>query len=396
MSYKSVFVVLYILMLPFVALQAQTRKQLEQQKENTLKDLALTKKMLGETAHNKRGTLNKINLLNRSIKQSNQYVRLLNDEISMLNSNLKSLNKELGHLDSVYIYVKKEYADMCWASYKYNHYFSPIVFILSSENVNQAFRRYRYLKEFQDYRSQQMNDLEAVTASLEKQKEAIALNRQKKAEAVQQKAYESTRLKTQKSKQSKMYKELSRKEKSLKRKQRQQQKKADQLNKQIQKLIAEEIKKNAAKHPELTKEEKLVSGNFAKNKGKLPKPVGNSYISSHFGMHAHPTLKHVKVNNKGSYYQAPKGSVATCIYDGVVTQCFAIPGGNNAVIVQHGTYRSVYSNLTTLYVKKGDKVKIHQKIGKIFVDTEDDNKTELYFMLYRDTKIQNPELWIRK
>ena len=84
------------------------------------------------------------------------------------------------------------------------------------------------------------------------------------------------------------------------------------------------------------------------------------------------------------------------MFEGVVTQCFSIPGSNSSVIIKHGNYRTVYSNLTTLYVKVGDKVTTKQKIGKIFTDKENDNKTELYFMLYKDTEIQNPELWLAK
>ena len=146
----------------------------------------------------------------------------------------------------------------------------------------------------------------------------------------------------------------------------------------------------------MSKDEQLVAGNFEKNKGKLPLPVERGFISGHFGVQPHPVLPHVTTNNKGIYIQTPAGSTARAIFEGVVTKCFMVPGSNSSVIVKHGNYRTVYSNLTEIYVKEGDKVTTKQKLGKIFVDTENDNKTELYLMLYKDTDIQNPELWLAK
>ena len=106
-------------------------------------------------------------------------------------------------------------------------------------------------------------------------------------------------------------------------------------------------------------------------------------------------LDHVQVNNKGIYILTTANSDASAVYDGEVTQVFAIPGNNNAIIVKHGIYRTVYANLTTTYVKVGDKVKARQKLGRVFVDQEAD-KTELYFMLYKESVLQNPELWLAR
>ena len=186
------------------------------------------------------------------------------------------------------------------------------------------------------------------------------------------------------------------------------------MNNKIQKLIADEFRKEderrkkaaseAAKESgkpvpitfEMSKDEQLIAGNFEKNKGRLPLPVEQGFVSGHFGVQKHPVLSHVTTNNKGVYIQAPSGSLARAIFEGVVTQCFMVPGSNSAVIVKHGNYRTVYSNLTEIYVKEGDKISTKQKIGKIFVDTENDNKTELYMMLYKDKTIENPEVWLAR
>ena len=144
----------------------------------------------------------------------------------------------------------------------------------------------------------------------------------------------------------------------------------------------------------MSKEEQLVAGNFEKNKGKLPLPVEKGFVSGKYGVQPHPVLSKVTINNKGIYIQTPAGSDARTIFEGEVTQIFSVQGSNSAVIVKHGNYRTVYSNLTTIYVKVGDKVSTKQKVGKIYTDPENGNKTELYLMIYKNTEIQNPEQWL--
>ncbi len=145
----------------------------------------------------------------------------------------------------------------------------------------------------------------------------------------------------------------------------------------------------------LTKEETLISGNFAANRGRLPWPTSNGYISGHFGVQAHPVLTHVTTNNKGVYIQTPAGSNVRAVFDGKVSQIFYIQG-NNGVIIQHGNYRTVYANLSAIYVREGQTVDAKQSIGKIYTDSDNDNKTELYFQIYNGREVMNPESWIAR
>lgn len=146
----------------------------------------------------------------------------------------------------------------------------------------------------------------------------------------------------------------------------------------------------------LTREETLLSGNFERNIGRLPWPTSNGFISGHFGIQQHPVLTHVTTNNKGIYIQTPSGSNARAVFEGIVTQRFFISGSNNGVIIQHGNYRTVYANLTQIYVKEGERVSAKQSIGKIYTDDEDGNKTVLYFQVWKDRNLQNPERWISR
>jgi septal ring factor EnvC (AmiA/AmiB activator) len=171
------------------------------------------------------------------------------------------------------------------------------------------------------------------------------------------------------------------------------QKKVNELNKKIDDIVRKQADK--ASKTTLTKEQQLIAGGFEANKGRLPWPVEKGMISGHYGKQQHPVYSQVTIDNKGIYLQTVAGAKARSVYKGEVTSCFMV-GGTYAVIIQHGNYRTVYSNLAKLSVKQGDAVDTKQNIGTIYTDPEQDQKTELYFQIYQDRNILNPELWIAR
>ena len=392
----------------------QSIAELEEKKKQALENLAQTNKLLNETQKSKQGSVNKINLIKRNIKERKTVIQSLNGQIDALERNIGVLRTEKQQLEERLRYLKADYAKLIRETHVRRNHFSPLLFILSSDNAGQAYRRFRYLQEFSDYRKKQAFEIQRVTAQLVVKEKNLTNDVDKKERVLTEKEREAKKLETDRQQESKMLTQLQKKEKKLKDQQKKQQRQANELNNKIQKLIAAEIRKDEERRKqaanqsaketgkpvpttfEMSKDEQLIAGNFERNKGRLPLPVEKGFISGHFGVQPHPVLSHVTTNNKGIYIQAPSGSSARAVFEGVVTQCFMVPGSNSAVIVKHGNYRTVYSNLTEIYVKEGDKVSTKQKIGKIFVDTENDNKTELYLMIYRDTSIQNPELWLAR
>lgn len=404
---KYGFLTLLSLLLVSLPMVGETRQQLEAQKKKALENLAQTNKLLDETQKSKKSSENKVNLLKRSINERNALIKSLNGEIGELENSIVELSTQKDELQQRLDYEKSEYARLVRATYERRNHFSPLRFILSSNSFSQAFRRFRYLQELRRYRRSQAEEILRLTDEIAAKELALQTDVEQKGRVVSQKAREAKKLEDDRQRENKMLTDLQKKEKDLKAKQKKQQKRADELNAKIQKMIAAEIKKEEERRKkeaknqgkptyQMSKDEQLVAGNFEKNKGKLPLPVERGFISGHFGVQPHPVLPHVTTNNKGIYIQTSAGSTARAIFDGVVTKCFMVPGSNSSVIVKHGNYRTVYSNLTELYVKEGDKVTTKQKLGKIFVDTENDNKTELYLMLYKDTDIQNPEPWLAK
>ncbi len=397
-------------------LSAQNVKQLEEERKQTLQKLEATSKMLNETKKSQKSSLNKLTLINKNIGERKYLIKTMSTEISQLDVEMQSLSQEVRQLERRLENLKKDYAKLVQEAYINRSIYSKIMFVLSAETFDQSVRRLRYLKEYSDYRKQQVREIEKVKAQIEQKNDSISRHKNKLTEVVKQKEVETNKLSQEQKKEKIVLTDLQKKEKNLRKELNAQQKKANELNKRIEYIIAEEIRKaeqkkaaeersrsggkssksTTSKITTLTKEEALLSGNFEKNAGRLPWPVSNGFISGHYGVQPHPILKHVTTNNKGIYIQTPANSTARAVFDGVVTQRFSVPGSNNAVIIQHGEYRTVYANLTDIYVRIGEKVSTKQAVGKIFTDSEKDNKTELYFQIWKNKNLLNPEKWLAR
>ncbi|NTV84365.1 MAG: peptidoglycan DD-metalloendopeptidase family protein, partial [Bacteroidales bacterium] len=205
----------------------------------------------------------------------------------------------------------------------------------------------------------------------------------------------------------KTVKTLSKKEKELQKTLKEKEAAAKKLQQAIQDIIAEEIRlaNERAKKAggvslktgefALTPEEKVISDNFLNNQGKLPWPVDKGIISSTFGEHPHPVLKNVKTRNNGIDIMTESGTEARAIFSGVVTRVMNVPNNNNVIIIRHGEFLSVYSNLDQVYVKIGEKVSTKQKIGTVFTN-KTDSKTELHFEVWQSKTLLNPEVWLAR
>ena len=373
--------------------QSQSVKSLKSQREKTLKELEETKKMIQQTNSNEKATVNKLNLLNKDIQTRKRLIHDLNYEIQGLDQEMTRLSMKRDSLQADLEALKESYAELVRQSHYTIADESPLLFILSAEDFLQMLRRVRYMQEFQQFRKEQVARIENTQAEIDLQNQMLSENKSNKEEAVRTHKVQQDNLSRDEKKQKAMLEQLKKKKSTLLAQQKKQQKKADDLNRKIEELIAKEMSKSEGKT--LTKEQTLIAGGFEKNKGRLPMPVEKGFISGHFGVQAHPTLEKVTVNNKGVYIQTSAGTQARAVYEGEVTSCFVM-SGTTAVIIQHGNYRTVYSGLASVSVKKGDKVKAKQAIGTIYSDPEDDNATTLFFQIWLNKNILNPEQWLAK
>ena len=349
--------------------------------------------MLSQTKRDESATLNKLNLLNQNIKNQRRLISTLDNEIIALNREMVQLSGRRDSLQHILEGYKLDYAQFVRQTHFARLQQSPLLFVLSSENFQQLVRRARYMQEFAHFRQEQVKRIEATQAEIDTQNALLKANKSDKETALSTRKREQANLQRDERKQQSMLTQLKSKEKDLSTKLKKQQKKAADLNKKIDEMVRQQAEK--ASKTTLTKEQQLIAGGFEANKGRLPWPVEKGMISGHFGKQQHPVYSQVTIDNKGIYIQTVAGTKARSVYKGEVTSCFMV-AGTYAVIVQHGNYRTVYSNLSKLSVKQGDKVEAKQYIGTIFTDAEQDQKTELYFQVYKDKNVVNPELWIAK
>lgn len=376
-------------MLAVASVSAQTLKELQAQQKKYAEELETTGKMLKQTKQNEKSTENKLNLIGQDIRTRKKLINSISQEIIALDQEQTRLQGERTRLEAELDSLKQDYAHLVQLTHYADLQQSPLLFLLSAQDFNQLFRRVRYMREFAQYRQEQVARIEGVKADIQIQSELIQDNRKEKDSALKTQQRERDQLAANEKKQKTMLKNLKAKEKELIAKQRQQQKKIDELNKQIERAIAKQVDRKQ----QLTKEQELIAGGFAANKGRLPWPVAKGFISGHYGKHQHPVYENVTINNKGVYIQTPAGSDARAVYEGEVTTCMVM-GSTYAIIIQHGNYRTVYTGIQSPSVKPGDKVQAKQTIGRIASNPDDDNKTELQFQVWQDRELKNPELWL--
>lgn len=381
--------VLYILCLLSLPMAAQSVKELQQQQQALQQQLEETSKMLKQTKKNETATENKLNLLNNDIKTRKKLINNIQGEINALNGEMSTLRNKRFVLQKELEAAKADYAKLVRETHYADMQQSPLLFLLSADNFQQLIRRMQYMQQFASYRKEQVKRIESIQADIDIQNNLLSEKKHSRSTALQSQKREQEKLTADQRKQKNMLTSLKQQEKELIAKQKQQQKKVDELNKKIEELIAKQVRTTTT----LTKEQQLIAGGFEANQGRLPWPVEKGFVSGHFGKHQHPIHEHVTINNKGIYLQTVSGAQARAIYEGEVTWC-AQMNGSFAVIIQHGNYRSVYSQMKSIKVKQGDKVQAKQTIGEIMTDTSEDNKTELYFQIYKDKSILNPSLWL--
>jgi len=393
MALKQNIVVLLLCSLFVAPVFGESVKDLQKKQKKLQQEIEQTNKMLKQTKKDETATMNKLQLLGENIKNQKKLIRTLDNEITALNREMNELTNTRDSLQEVLEQHKADYAQMVRQSHYARLQQSPLLFLLSSDSFQQLARRARYLQEFAHYRQEQVHRIENTQAEIDTQNELLQANKADKQTALNTRKREQENLKRDERKQQNMLNQLKTKEKDLSKQLKQKQKKVDELNKKIDDMVRKQTEK--ASKTTLTKEQQLIAGGFEANKGRLPWPVEKGMISGHFGKQQHPVYSQVTIDNKGIYLQTVAGAKARAVYKGEVTSCFMV-GGTYAVIIQHGNYRTVYSNLSKLSVKQGDKIETKQAIGTIFTDAEQDQKTELYFQIYKDRNILNPEVWIAK
>ncbi len=402
-----------LLFLVALASFGQTAKELEEKKKRLQDDIKYTNKLISETENSKKKSLNQLRLLNTKIEMRQELISTIVKEVKLLDKQINQTNSVVGSLEKDLKKLKAEYAQMVYFAWKNQNSYNKLMFIFSSKDFNQAYLRLKYIQQYADYRKKQAKIIKDTQLALGEKIDVLKKSRSAKAALLTNEEQEKLKLTTEKKEKDELLDDLQDREAQLKKELKQKQAEAQKLQKEIERIIAEEIRKReeearkkaatdklagkevkeTPKGFSMTPEEVLISDNFELNRGKLPWPSEKGIITGHFGESTHPDLPNVKINNNGVDIGTDRGAKARAVFDGTVSAIISIPGAYKAVMVRHGEFISVYANLEEVYVKKDDKIKVKQEIGQVHTD-DSEGKTELHFELWKGNAKTNPEEWI--
>lgn len=404
---KIAFTVLLLMFLGNGVLFAQSEKEkLRKNKEKIEQEIRLTNNLLQETKKNKKASINQLVLLEKKIDQRQRLIDNIESEIYYLNNSILYNQKRIGELEKKLEKLRGEYARMIQAAQKNQNNMTRLMYLFASDNFNQAIKRMQYFRQYGHYRREQSMLIENTQDSIKNKNQELRDMRQRKVSLKAQQEFEKQNMVEEKTEKNQTINNLASQEKQLLADLRRKKKESDRLNKAIEKAIAEEIAKAEAaankstedkptikRTFELTPDQVKLSNSFADNRGKLPWPTDKGIISGTFGEHPHPVLKYVKTKNNGIDILTAKGQRARAVFSGTVTNVLGMSNTKKAIIIRHGEYLSVYSNIKKVLVSVGQQVDTKQVIGEIYTEG-DSNKTELHFEIWKGKKLQNPSYWL--
>ena len=448
---KRVLLILLLVCVPMLLLAQSNKriKELEQRRSTLQKQIAETEELLKTTNKNVGSQLNGLNALTGQIEDRRRYIDNINNDLQEVDSELVVLDQQLDTLKLSLEEKKRRYEASLKYLYKNHSIQEKLMFIFSAETLSQTYNRLRYVREYATYQRLQGNEIIRKQAEVTQKQEELQSVRDEKIRLLAERASEKRKLEIQEQQAQKVIKDLRSRQKGLQDEIKKKRREANQLNNQIDKLIAIEIE-NARKRAEeearreaeakrkaeeaakvkatdtktanvttttpatpaapavkpattakaetytMSKADRELSTNFASNRGKLPMPITTSYIIvSHYGQYNVAGLRNVTLDNKGIDIQGKPGAQARAIFNGKVAAVFQLNGLFN-VLVRHGSYISVYCNLSKSDVKQGDDVTTRQVLGTVYSDASDNNRTVLHFQLRREKDKLNPEVWLNK
>jgi septal ring factor EnvC (AmiA/AmiB activator) len=401
-----------------------SRKELENRKKRLQKEIDETDRLIKDTRKDKNASLSQLKILNKKLESRKKLIRAIQSEMNNLNSSIQTTEEKIKTLKSDVEQLKINYGTLVRRAYLNRNKESVMMMLFSSEDITQAYKRLYYLRKYNQYRRDQAIMLQQTGKELNEKQKELKINLSQKRDLLGVEEKQEKVLSKEKTEQQTTIKILSKKEKKLKQDLEKKLKEKKSLDREIQKIIEREIalereraisKSKAEAEIErkkaisegrpvpattetvyrVTPETKALSGKFEANKGNLPWPVSRGVITESFGTHPHPVLKGITTNNNGIDIATSPGAAVKAIFDGVVTGVISIPGANRAVIVKHGEYLTVYSNLASVSVNKGDAVNAGSPIG--IADTDNDSgKAEAHLEIWKGKEKLNPELWIAR
>lgn len=384
----------------FSQIKNNEQKRLEAQRLKLKKEIKQINNLLFSNTKIRKIALNEVenietrlNVRLELIKVTNQQANLLTRRININQRNIENQRKELDEL-------KKEYAKMIQKSYASKSLQNRLMFLFSSENFLQAYRRIQYLKQYARYRRKQGFQISEKTKLLQNLNQVLIEENEMKTKLINDNREIRKKLIQEQKQQQELINTLRLKQNTLRtqieKKQKQRQRIDKEINRLIREAIAESNRISGKKSREifqLTPEAKLIAENFQENKGRLPWPLEKGVVTQGFGRQRHPVVKTTIIQSNGVTISTEPFAKVRAVFEGEVMSVIIIKGSNPSVLIRHGSYITLYTNLSKLYVKKGEKVSSKQVIGEVFTNQQT-GRTQLQFGIFNNIKALNPKDWV--
>jgi len=382
-------------------LVAQNKTELQKKRNKILQEIKYTNKLIAKNQENSSLTSNEIKTLDAQIKLRQDLVNNINYEVKGIKNKIKDNEEVIASLEVDLSNMKEEYAQLIYLSYKNRNSQDRMMYIFASDDFFQAVRRMQFLKDMSSHRKEQGLAIESAKNSIDKKTKDL-MNQRAEKEVLLRDAIEAKKsIDKDKRKKEEALAILNQDEEKLKDQLNKQKKERQKLQKAIEKLLAAEIKKSNSsgtiKGYTLTPEEKIKSQYFSKNKGTLPWPVEKGVIVGTFGVNSHESVSGLSISNNGIDIATDKNSAVRTIFEGEVSGIIDIPGAGKAVVVKHGDYRAVYSNLQNVFVEKGQVLETKQEIGILRADgNQSTAHLEIWKISDKGMLKKDPSTWIAK
>ena len=378
------------------------QKALEAQKKRLQQEIKQINTLLFNNNRKEKTVLSQVEDLDLKISVRSQLVKVNNQQANLLTRQINVNQRDITELRVELEALKKDYADMIIKSYKSKSSLNRLMFLFSSTDFLQAYKRIQYIKQYANFRKKQGELIANKTRTLQILNNTLLEQKTKKQGLVAENKKAQQILMDERKSQQRLIRSLKYKSNSLSANIKEKQRKAIAIDREIERLIREAIaasNKAAGKKSKnvfaLTPEAKLLAQNFIANKGKLPWPVEKGIVIQRFGTQPHPVVKTTMIKSNGVTIATSFNSLARSVFDGEVMTVLSFKGNNPTVLIKHGNFITTYKNISKVYVKKGDKVKAKQPIGEIFTNPQT-GKTTLQFSVFNELKAQNPKNWIYK
>lgn len=365
--------------------QGQGLQDLNRQKDELLKNIASTNRLILEYQGKQTNELLQISLLDGKISDRQSLIALYTKEVAISERNLAKLTHQLDSLKKEIQLIKQEYGNIIYHLSVNKLYKNDISYIIGAGSFNESYRRFLFLQQYNEYRKKQGTLLSKKSLQYAELKEKIEVRRKMVVNSLKMVQNEEAQLAQELTDRQQKVKLLKSQEAQLRKEAKEADKKAKELENKILAFIRESAKSSKGK---------IVSSVIKDNKGRLPWPIDKGLVISEFGEHEHPVIKNLKIKNNGIDIQMGSSNDVKSVFEGLVSRVIAIPGYNATVIIRHGSVLTVYSNLVNVSVRQDQKVVIGEKIGEIY-QGEGKNSGVLHFELWEEEAKQNPTHWLK-